>query len=164
MYGREKPSAKVHTNLQARIRTFRDARVVLAAIGTDARSFASAYKDPTGRSSPASISSLTTIATGTSEKTMSSLEIAELTGKRHADVMRDIRTMLRDLGQGLSNFAQAYRHPQNGQEFPCFNLPRDLTFTLVTGYSIPLRKKVIDRWMELEEVRKGPAPAPFAVL
>lgn len=94
------------------------------------------------------MNALTTIATGSSEKTMSSLEIAELTGKRHADVMRDIRTMLRDLGQGLSNFAQAYRHPQNGQEFPCFNLPRDLTFTLVTGYSIPLRKKVIDRWME----------------
>jgi len=81
--------------------------------------------------------------------TMTSREIADLVEKRHPDVLRDIRTMLEALEIGLSSFAHSYLNAQN-KEQPEYRLPRDLTMTLVTGYSIPLRKKVIDRLDELE--------------
>ncbi|KAA0686002.1 phage regulatory protein/antirepressor Ant [Neorhizobium sp. P12A] len=81
--------------------------------------------------------------------TMSSIEIADLCGKRHDHVMRDIRVMLEALDEGLPKFGGTYSDSQ-GKQQKCFHLPRDLTMTLITGYSIPLRKKVIDRLDELE--------------
>ena len=39
---------------------------------------------------------------------MSSLGIAELTGKRHDNVVRDIRTMLKSLNLGLLSFEDTY--------------------------------------------------------
>lgn len=83
--------------------------------------------------------------------TMSSLEIAELTGKRPADVMRDIRSMLESLGEGGElRFESSYVSEQN-KSLPCVNLPRREVNILLTGYRVPLRAKVIDRWRELEE-------------
>ncbi|MVW87735.1 phage antirepressor protein [Pseudomonas sp. PB101] len=92
--------------------------------------------------------------------TMSSLEMAELTEKNHADVMRDIRNMLEDLGvEDASKFAGIYLDTYK-REKPCFNLPRDLTETLITGYSAPLRYKVVVRLHELEaQAAKPPALA-----
>jgi phage regulator Rha-like protein len=81
--------------------------------------------------------------------TMSSLEIAELTGKRHADVMRDIHKMIDVLNERKSALVGSYTD-KKGEERVCFNLPKDLTLTLITGYSIPLRHKINQRWMELE--------------
>lgn len=89
--------------------------------------------------------------------TMSSREIAELCDKKHAHVMRDIRTMLAALSMPEAGYIQNWIDPQNGQAYQEFRLPRDLTMTLITGYSIPLRKKVIDRLDELE--RRGPSIA-----
>lgn len=88
--------------------------------------------------------------------TMSSREIAELTGKRHDHVMRDIRVMLVELHgeEGLPRFGGSYLSEQN-KEMPCFNLPRREVEILVTGYSIPLRAKVIDRLHELEAQAAG---------
>ncbi len=64
--------------------------------------------------------------------------------------------MLDQLGMSALTF-QGCCLGGNGNDLPCFDLPRDLTMTLVTGYSIPLRKRVIDRWMELEERTANPA-------
>lgn len=82
--------------------------------------------------------------------TMGSLEIAELTGKLHTHVMRDIRKMLNDLGEGGETiFGSTYTDASNRQS-ACFKLPRREVDILLTGYSVPLRAKVIDRWRELE--------------
>lgn len=86
--------------------------------------------------------------------TMSSREIAELTGKEHYNVMRDIRSMLQELGKDAFSFEGIYLDAY-GREKPCFNLPRREVEILLTGYSIPLRAKVIDRLHELEEQAKG---------
>ena len=81
---------------------------------------------------------------------MSSREIAELTGKEHRHVLRDIETMLYELDMSEEGYAQTWTHPQNGQRYREFMLPKDLTLTLVTGYNVKLRKAIIDRWHELE--------------
>lgn len=82
--------------------------------------------------------------------TMSSREIAELTGKEHRHVLRDIEIMLKELDLNKEGYAHTWTHPQNGQIYPEFVLDRELTETLLTGYSAVLRRKVIARWRELE--------------
>ncbi len=80
---------------------------------------------------------------------MSSREIAELTGKRHDHVIRDIKVMLEDLGEAVFKFGGSYRGA-DGTLRPCFNLPKRETMILVSGYSVVLRARIVDRWMELE--------------
>lgn len=89
------------------------------------------------------------ILTEATSLTMSSREIAELTGKEHKNVIRDIRTMLADLGDGsdLSHVQEAKDSRGYTTEI---SLPKDLTLTLVAGYNVKLRKRIIDRWLELE--------------
>jgi len=81
--------------------------------------------------------------------TISSLQIAEITGKNHADVMRDIRSTLEQAEIGLSKFASSYRNSQN-KEQPCYNLPRRECDLVISGYSVKYRLAIIDRWQELE--------------
>lgn len=76
--------------------------------------------------------------------TMSSREIAELTGKLHHHVMRDIKVMLDDLGEVATKFGGYYIAP-NGKQRPCFNLPKRETMILVSGYSVVLRARIVDR-------------------
>lgn len=86
----------------------------------------------------------------TSRITMSSREIAELTGKRHSHVMRDIRTMLDELGENTEpKFGSSYKD-QTGRKLPCYQLPKRETLILVSGYSVELRARIIDRWQEIE--------------
>ncbi|WP_375276184.1 Rha family transcriptional regulator [Methylorubrum thiocyanatum] len=105
-----------------------------------------------------------TAALAATAPTMSSLEIADRTKKNHADVIRDIKVQLRRLlgDGGLSKFADTYVHPQNGQTYQCFNLPKRESLILVSGYSVELRAAIIDRWAELEAQVAGPALPNFA--
>jgi Rha family phage regulatory protein len=81
--------------------------------------------------------------------TMTSREIAELTGKEHGHVMRDIRAMFETLEIGQSTFGASYFNSQN-KEQPMFRLPYDETICLLTGYDAKSRMAVIKRWQELE--------------
>lgn len=99
-------------------------------------------------------------ASGSQPVTMSSVEIAELTGKKHAHVMRDIRVVLEGVG-GQSNFGSTYSDAQ-GKSRDCYALPKRECLILVSGYSVELRAKIIDRWMELEEAAPKPATIDFS--
>lgn len=91
----------------------------------------------------------TTITTmNPSTPSMTSVEIAELTDKQHAHVMRDIRSMFSELGLSISGLS-SYINSQN-KEQPMFILDKELTMTLVTGYSIKLRNAVVKRLEQLE--------------
>nr|WP_229258165.1 phage antirepressor KilAC domain-containing protein [Duganella margarita] len=82
---------------------------------------------------------------------MTSREIADLTGKEHFHVKRDIEKMLRELGEDASKFGCIYLDGSNREQTE-YALDRELTDVLLTGYSAILRRKVIARWRELEAV------------
>ena len=80
---------------------------------------------------------------------MSSREIATLTGKQHKNVMADCRAMFEALNLQSADFSADYQDGK-GRTYQEFWLDQDLTLTLMTGYSIPLRHKVAKRWRQLE--------------
>lgn len=97
---------------------------------------------------------------GEGEPTMSSREIAELTSKRHDNIMVDVRKMLLELhGEGgLLSFQDTLRNEQNGQRYTIYRLPKRETLILVSGYSVALRARIIDRWDELERASRAADP------
>jgi phage regulator Rha-like protein len=88
--------------------------------------------------------------------TMSSREIAELTDKRHDNVMDDIRKLLAALRLHAPDFSGAYTTAR-GNTYECFELPKRECLILVSGYSVTLRAAIIDRWQELETQAAKPA-------
>jgi len=95
--------------------------------------------------------------------TMSSREIAELTGRDHGNVMRDIRTLLDDLqASDLKPVCETTTYAgANGQRYPQYELDRDTCLTLLLGYDAVARMKVVKRWQELE-AQAAPALPDFS--
>ena len=97
--------------------------------------------------------------------TMSSRDIAELTGKRHADVMRDIRSMMDALQQNAELrsvcFSSTYVG-ENEQSYPQYELDKDTSLTLLLGYDPVARMKVVKRWQELEAQQAPTLPQTMA--
>lgn len=93
---------------------------------------------------------------------MTSREIAELTGKAHKHVLTDIRTMLDQLGMASDDFSanlpDGYGRPQ-----AAFSLPKDLTMTLVSGYNVVMRHRIVTRWQALEVAPQLAAPQVLLV-
>ena len=83
------------------------------------------------------------------KETMSSLEIAEVTGKNHAHIMRDIRKLLTQ-GVNKSNFGLVEYTDKKGEQRPCYELTKKGCLILASGYDAVLREKIINRWVELE--------------
>jgi phage regulator Rha-like protein len=85
---------------------------------------------------------------------MTSLEIAEITEKRHDNVMRDIKRMLEDCELDALKF-EGVRKDAKGEYRHCYHLPKDLVITLIAGYSAPLRLKIVRRLDELEREKQA---------
>ena len=110
-----------------------------------------------------------TLVSNNGEKMMSSREIAQICEKEHKNIIRDIRRMLEDLsdeshGSNLSSENSAekgwkkttYLNSRN-QEQPEILLNFELTMTLVAGYNVVLRNRIIKRWQELEKAAAKPS-------
>ena len=82
--------------------------------------------------------------------TMSSLEISELTGKRHYDVVSDIEKILDEVGINKTNFSVLSK-ASNNKMITVYNLPRRECNLIVAGYSAKYRLAIIDRWEILEK-------------
>ncbi|HAM4421377.1 TPA: phage regulatory protein/antirepressor Ant [Escherichia coli] len=107
--------------------------------------------------------------------TMSSREIAELTGKRHDHVCRDIRVILSELygskpddyirnpnlGYITNQSVTCRQYDKNNPNAWEYLLDRRHTEILITGYDILRRTSVIDRWFELEKQVRQPALPDF---
>lgn len=103
-----------------------------------------------------------TFSTGRGPVTISSLEIARRTGKRHADVMRDIRGMLEQLQINERNFASVYLDAKNEQR-PCFNLPKREALILASGYDVVLRASLVDAIEEMERSQYQAPSSEFVI-
>lgn len=97
----------------------------------------------------------------TPTQTMSSLQIAELTGKRHDAILRDIRNLL-EQGVAAHNFVETSYTDKSNRQSPCYQLTKIGCLILASGYSAILREKIINRWMELEMMLVPQAPKTFA--
>ena len=85
-------------------------------------------------------------------QTMSSREIAELTGKRHDHVLRDCDVLNENYEKlSLPKIGECDYRADNGQIYREYLLTRMQTFDLMTGYNTELRIKVNRRWEELEK-------------
>ena len=87
------------------------------------------------------------------QNTMTSLEIAEVTGREHKNVLRDIRNLLEQgvcaLNFELSSYKQEL--PNGGtKDVPMYSLTKKGCIILASGYDALLREKIINRWEELE--------------
>lgn len=83
---------------------------------------------------------------------MSSKEIADLTGKEHFNVKRDIEVMLSQLNLDPLNFEDIFFDSMNRQQ-KGYALDKDLSVCLVSGYNVQLRMAIIRRWNELETIQ-----------
>lgn len=82
--------------------------------------------------------------------TMSSREIAVLTGKPHDNVLKLIRSLL-DGGIVNSTTPQKYEHPQNKQTYIEYRCSKRDSLIIVARLSPEFTAHIVDRWQELEQ-------------
>jgi len=96
----------------------------------------------------------------TTDKTMSSREIAKLADKQHGHVIRDIELLNETLAQeSLSIIGESFYTADNGQTYREFLLTKEQTIDLMTGYNRNLRIRINRRWAELEQQVAAPVVA-----
>lgn len=89
---------------------------------------------------------------------MTSLQIAEVTGKPHSDVMKAIRKMepaWEKVAEG--KFSLGSYLDKNGQTRPCYSLTKEECLYIATKFNDEARAKLIKRWKELEEQHRKPS-------
>ena len=87
------------------------------------------------------------------QKGMTSLQIAEVTGKRHDAILRDIRNLLKQ-GVAAHNFVETSYTDKSNRQSPCFNLTPKGCLILASGYDAVLRERIINRLEYLENEKK----------
>ena len=90
------------------------------------------------------------------KQTMSSLEIAKLTGKPHNDVMKAIRAMepsWEKVSQGKFSLSSRKVEQPNGgiREYPCYELTKTECLYVATKFNDEARAKLVLRWEDLEK-------------
>ena len=86
---------------------------------------------------------------------MTSLEIAEVTGKQHKDVLRAIRT--REDAWAVAagrKFALSEYKDSTGRTLPCYSLTKTETLYVATKFNDEARARLVLRWEELEREKK----------
>ena len=89
------------------------------------------------------------------QQTMTSLEIAELTGKQHKNVMQAIRNMEpaweKTCGLKFQLTSRTIVQPNGGtREVPCYQLTKTETLYIATKFNDEARAKLVLRWEFLE--------------
>ena len=85
------------------------------------------------------------------QQTMTSLEIAELTGKQHNHLMRDIRNMEPAWEKvNGSKFGLIEYEDLRGRMKPCYQLTKTECLYIATKFNDEARAKLVLRWEELE--------------
>ena len=85
---------------------------------------------------------------------MTSLQIAEVTGKNHAHVMRDIRNLL-DQGVNESNFGLVEYKDKKGEMRPMYELTPKGCLILASGYDPVLREKIVNKLEEYQQAERS---------
>ena len=90
---------------------------------------------------------------------MTSLEIAEFTGKQHFHVMEAIRKMEPSWQKiNASNFRLVEYKDQKGQLRPCYSLTKDECLFIAAKFNDEIRARLVKRWMQLEMERLAQQP------
>ncbi|HAS6354459.1 TPA: hypothetical protein I7234_19890 [Vibrio vulnificus] len=97
-----------------------------------------------------------------SQMTMSSREIATLTGKDHKNVLRLIRSLID--GQVLAAQIEPLKFEYRGQWFDYFELNKRDSLVVVARLSPEFTAAVVDRWQELESKTALSVPTTFALM
>lgn len=96
------------------------------------------------------------------KETMTSLEIAEVTGKRHSDVLEAIRNMESAWEKvAQRKFPLGSYKDANNQSRPCYILNKTECLYVATKFNDEARAKLVLRWEELEnQVRRSEIVMP----
>ena len=90
------------------------------------------------------------------ELRMTSLDIAEISGKPHNDVLKAIRKMEPAWVEVTGgNFSLSEYLDPTGRKLPCYLLTKTETLYIATKFKDDMRAKLVLRWEELERERLG---------
>ena len=85
---------------------------------------------------------------------MTSVEIAEVTGKQHAHIMRDIRNLL-ERGVNESNFGLVEYKDKKGETRPMYQLTPKGCLILASGYDPVLRERIVNKLEEYQQKERA---------
>ena len=85
---------------------------------------------------------------------MTSVEIAEVTGKMHKHVLRDIRNLL-EQGVNETNFGLVEYKDKKGETRPMYQLTPKGCLILASGYDPVLREKIVNKLDEYQQKERA---------